>query len=126
MRVEPTTRIGDDISDPPVIADQFKRTSATRLVRPAAMSRPSVEMAHRMRSGVRSRIRGTEAGGMRHDPAPVMCAVVLLHHDLGDEAIATHLAHTWPLDAIDCRAALEAAHILVRRGEPRVRGTGDT
>jgi hypothetical protein len=85
-----------------------------------------IEVAQRMRSAVQRPIQGAEACGMRHDAAPVMCAVVLLHHDLGDEAILSHLAHTWPLDAIDCRAALDAAHILLRRGEPRNKVATDT
>jgi hypothetical protein len=57
---------------------------------------------------------------------PVMCAVVLLHHDLGDEAIVSHLARTSPLDAIDCRAALAVAHIVLRREKPRDRAATDT
>ena len=127
MKVEPTTRVRGVISDPRLIADQSERRSATRLVRPgAAMSRPRVGMAQRMRSAVQRPIRGTEACGMRHDAAPVMCAVVLLHHNLGDEAIVSHLADAWPLDAIDCRAALEAAHILLRREEPRDRAATNT
>ena len=127
MKVEPTTRIGGLVSDLQLIADQSERTSATSSVRPEAASRRTrIEVAQRMRSAVQRPIPGTEACGKRHDAAPVMCAVVLLHHDLGDEAIVSHLAHTWPLDAIDCRAALEAAHILLRREEPRNRAATDT
>ena len=52
---------------------------------------------------------------MNRDAAPVLCAEVLLHHGLNDDAILSHLARTWPLDRIDCRAALDAAHILFAR-----------
>ena len=51
----------------------------------------------------------------RRTAAPVLCAEVLLHHDLSDDAILDHLARAWPLRDVDCRAALDAAHILVRR-----------
>ena len=43
----------------------------------------------------------------------MVAAEVLLHHGLSDEAILSYLARSWPL--VDCRAALNAAHILLRR-----------
>jgi hypothetical protein len=52
---------------------------------------------------------------MSRDAAPVLCAEVLLHHGLSDDAILSHLARTWPLDTVDCRAAIDAARILLRR-----------
>ena len=113
INVEPT---------PPI-----RNTSGTRPVRPeTANGSPRVEAAQRMRSAVQHTIGGTEAFGRRHNAAPVMCGVALLHHDLGDDAILSHLAQTWGLDAIDCRAALDAAHILLRREEPRRRAATDT
>ena len=35
------------------------------------------------------------------------------------EAILSYLARSWPLDERDCRASLDAAHILLRRERPR-------
>jgi hypothetical protein len=55
---------------------------------------------------------------MRRDAAPVICAELLLHHGFTDPAILSHLARTWRLDEPDLRAALAAAHILLRRQEP--------
>jgi hypothetical protein len=52
---------------------------------------------------------------MRRSSAPVVAAEVLLHHGLSDEAILWYLARSWPLVEADCRAALNAAHILLRR-----------
>jgi hypothetical protein len=49
------------------------------------------------------------------DIAPVVAAEALLHHGLSDEAIIGYIARTWPLDRADCRAAVDAAHILIRR-----------
>ena len=52
---------------------------------------------------------------MSRDVAPLIAAETLLHHGLSDDAIVGYLARTWPLDDLDCRAAVDAAHILVRR-----------
>jgi hypothetical protein len=52
---------------------------------------------------------------MRRDVAPVLAAEALLHRGLSDDTIAGYIARTWPLDERDCRAAVLAAHILVRR-----------
>jgi len=60
-----------------------------------------------------------DAQRMRRDVAPVVAAEVLLHHGLCDEAILSYLARSWPLDERDCRASLDAAHILLRRERPR-------
>jgi hypothetical protein len=62
---------------------------------------------------------------MRRDAAPVVAAVALLHHGLSDETILTYLARSWPLDKTDCQAALNAAHILVRRERTRDAGAAD-
>ena len=58
---------------------------------------------------------GRPSDPRRRPAAPVLCAEVLLHHHLSDDAIIDHLARAWPLREVDCRAALDAAHILVRR-----------
>jgi hypothetical protein len=55
---------------------------------------------------------------MRRDAAPVVAAKVLLSHGLDDDAILSYLARSWPLDDWDCRSALHAAHILLRREHP--------
>jgi hypothetical protein len=60
----------------------------------------------------------TDTLSKRRDAAPVICAELLLHHGLTDAAILSHLARTWRLDEPDLRAALAAAHILLRRQEP--------
>ena len=52
---------------------------------------------------------------MSRNVAPLIAAEALLHHGLSDDAVAGYLARTWPLDALDCRAAVDAAHILLRR-----------
>jgi hypothetical protein len=64
-------------------------------------------------------VRVGDAQRMRRDVAPVVAAEVLLHHGLCDEAILSYLARSWPLDERDCRASLDAAHILLRRERPR-------
>ena len=60
----------------------------------------------------------TDKLSQRRDAAPVICAELLLHHGLTDPAILSHLARTWQLDEPELRAALAAAHILLRRQEP--------
>jgi len=55
---------------------------------------------------------------MSRNIAPVIAAEALLHHGLSDEAVAAYLARTWPLEAVDCRSAVDAAHILLRRTSP--------
>jgi hypothetical protein len=55
---------------------------------------------------------------MRRDAAPVVAAKVLLRHGLDDDAIVSYIARSWPLDERECRSALEAAHILLRREHP--------
>jgi hypothetical protein len=52
---------------------------------------------------------------MSRNVAPVIAAEALLHHGLSDDAIVGYIARTWPLDEHDCRAAVLAAHILLRR-----------
>jgi hypothetical protein len=56
---------------------------------------------------------------MTRDVAPVVAAEVLLRHGFDDDSIAVYLARTWPLDENDCRAAVEAAHVLVQRESTR-------
>jgi hypothetical protein len=63
--------------------------------------------------------RGVDAERMRRDAAPVVAAKVLMQHGLGDDAIVSYLARSWPLDERDCRSALDAARILLRREYPR-------
>jgi hypothetical protein len=58
---------------------------------------------------------GVDAERMRRDAAPVVAAKVLLRHGLGDDAILSYLARSWPLDERDCRSAVDAARILLRR-----------
>ena len=60
-----------------------------------------------------------EAARIRRDAAPVVAAEVLLHHGLSDDAILSYLARSWPLDRSDFLSALNAAHILLRREQPR-------
>jgi len=52
---------------------------------------------------------------MSRNVAPLIAAEALLHHGLSDDAVVGYLVRTWPLDALDCRAAVNAAHILLRR-----------
>ncbi len=52
---------------------------------------------------------------MGHDVAPVIAAEALFRHGMSDEVVAAYLARTWPIDDIDCRAALRAAHILLQK-----------
>ncbi len=66
-----------------------------------------------------------DAKRTHRDVAPVFAAEVLLHHGLGDEAILSYLARSWPLDERDCRASLDAAHILLRREGPHGGGASD-
>jgi hypothetical protein len=61
----------------------------------------------------------------RRSSAPVVAAEVLLHHGLSDEAILSYLARSWPLDETDCRSALDAAHILLRREQACSAGAAD-
>jgi len=55
---------------------------------------------------------------MACDVALVAAAEALLRHGIDDDRIIEYLARTWALDEIDCLAAVEAAHILVRREHP--------
>jgi hypothetical protein len=66
-------------------------------------------------AGPRRATLAADPFALRRDAAPVLCAEVLLHHDLSDDAILDHLARAWPLGELGCRAALDAAHILLRR-----------
>jgi hypothetical protein len=59
---------------------------------------------------------------MSRNVAPLIAAEALLHHGLSDDAVVGYLARTWPLDALDCRAAVNAAHILLRREHPEAVG----
>jgi hypothetical protein len=52
---------------------------------------------------------------MNRDAAPVVAAEMLIRHGFSDDLILAHLAQQWPLDEHECRDALDAAHILVRR-----------
>jgi hypothetical protein len=75
---------------------------------------------------VQRALLGVDADRMRRDAAPVVAAKVLLRHGLDDEAILSYLARSWPLDDHDCRSALDAAHILLRREHPHGDGaSGD-
>lgn len=71
-----------------------------------------------MRVPVQRARLSVDAERMRRDAAPVVAAKVLLRHGLDDEAIVSYLARSWPLDDHDCRSALDAAHILLRREHP--------
>jgi hypothetical protein len=61
----------------------------------------------------------------RRSSAPVVAAEVLLHHGLSDEAILSYLARSWRLVETDCRSALNAAHILLRREQAVCAGAAD-
>ena len=52
---------------------------------------------------------------MGRDVATVIAAEALLRHGMGDDVAVAYLARTWPIDEAECRAALDAAHILLRR-----------
>jgi hypothetical protein len=45
----------------------------------------------------------------------VIAAEALLHRGLRDDVVMSYLARTWPLDDGECRAIMDAAHILLRR-----------
>lgn len=99
------------ISQPPGPHRGAERSAPTYVVSSAALlSR---------RTAVQRATLAADAFSSRRNAAPVLCAEVLLHHGLRDDAILSHLARAWPLDEIDCRAALDAAHILLRREQPR-------
>lgn len=55
----------------------------------------------------------------------MVAATVLLRHGLDDEAIVSYLARSWPIDERDCRSALDAAHILLRREHPHSADASD-
>jgi hypothetical protein len=61
---------------------------------------------------------GARSPVQRRDAAPVVAATVLLRHGLDDGAIMSYLARSWPLDEVDCRSAVDAARILLRREQP--------
>jgi hypothetical protein len=52
---------------------------------------------------------------MHRNAAPVVAAEILIRRGLTDQVILAHLARHWPLDEHELQAALDAAHILVRR-----------
>jgi hypothetical protein len=52
---------------------------------------------------------------MGRDVAPVIAARVLLARGVGDDRVFNHLAQTWRLNDVDLRAAVAAAHVLLRR-----------
>jgi hypothetical protein len=52
---------------------------------------------------------------MGRDVAPVIAARVLLARGVGDDRVLAHLAQTWRLNDVDLRAAVAAAHVLLRR-----------
>jgi hypothetical protein len=60
-------------------------------------------------------IPAADTSPMHRDAAPVIAAETLIRRGLSDELILAHLARQWPLDEHECRDALDAAHILVRR-----------
>ena len=68
---------------------------------------------------------GVDDVRMRRDAAPVVAAKVLLRHGLDDASIVSYLARSWPLDERDCRSALDAAHILIRREHAHGAGESD-
>jgi hypothetical protein len=43
---------------------------------------------------------------------------VLLARGVGDDRVFAHLAKTWRLNDVDLRAAVAAAHVLLRRAGP--------
>jgi hypothetical protein len=55
---------------------------------------------------------------MGRDVAPVIAARVLLARGVGDDRVFAHLAKTWRLNDVDLRAAVAAAHVLLRRAGP--------
>jgi hypothetical protein len=77
---------------------------------------------HTATAGARSPVQrpalGVDVVRMRRDAAPVVAATVLLRHGLDDGAIMSYLARSWPLDEVDCRSAVDAARILLRREQP--------
>jgi len=62
---------------------------------------------------------------MGRDVAPVVAAEVLLRHGMAEDVVAAYVARTWPLDELECRAALRAAHILLRREQAMLATTVD-
>lgn len=62
---------------------------------------------------------------MGRDIAPVVAAEALLRHGMADDVVVGYVARTWPLDEADCRAAVRAAHILLRRGQVQLATASD-
>ncbi len=58
---------------------------------------------------------GPKGEPVGHDVAPVIAAEALFRHGMSDEVVAAYLSRTWPLDDIDCRAAVRAARILLHK-----------
>ena len=83
------------------------------------MTSNAAPTSHHRRVAVAERAAfGDDPCAVRRDAAPVLCAEILVRHCLFDDAILSHLAYTWPLDPSECEAALDAAHILLRREVP--------
>jgi len=53
--------------------------------------------------------------GMGRDVAPVITARVLLAHGVRDDVVSAYVASMWALNDVDVRAAVAAAHVLLRR-----------
>jgi hypothetical protein len=62
---------------------------------------------------------------MGRDVAPVVAAEALLRHGMSDDVVVAYVARTWPLDDAECRAAVRAAHILLRRGQATLATASD-
>jgi hypothetical protein len=54
---------------------------------------------------------------MERDLAPVITARGLLAQGVDDELVSAHVASIWSLNDVDVRAAVAAAHVLLRRSE---------
>jgi hypothetical protein len=52
---------------------------------------------------------------MGRDVAPVITARVLLAHGVRDDRVSAYIASMWPMSDVDVRAAVAAAHVLLRR-----------
>jgi hypothetical protein len=53
---------------------------------------------------------------MGRDLAPVVNARGLLANGVGDDLVSAYVASMWALNEVDVRAAVAAAHVLLRCG----------
>jgi hypothetical protein len=62
---------------------------------------------------------------MGRDVAPVITARVLLAHGVRDDVVSAYVASMWALNDVDVRAAVAAAHVLLRRVQTAGPPSGD-